>query len=360
MLALNMNLLSYSLSQYVATAIVLLYFVYRWALPKPIPGDIPYNKDAVRSLFGDIPAMLEYMRKTDEPFTWVQLQTVNLQSPIIQLFARPFSKPWVVIADFREAKDISSARRMKEFDRSDYFRDLLSGVLPRNHVWMKTNHQWKYNRGLIQDLMTPTFLHGVAAPRLHLAISNLVAFWKEKVRLANGHPFSATDDICLSALDAVWSFAFGVEKIKGASKAGHDHLAKFKSIELPTGVNEPVMFSEHQIDECHRAVLTITERIGKNQQSLFPRWNDWLWSLTPEQRGAYSLKENFIKEGFDEASARFGSATGLDTQEVGCALDYMFKREIISARKAGRPPHFHTREMYDEVKLILKPETTIR
>lgn len=38
---------------------ILLYFCYRWALPRPIPG-IPYNKEATKSIFGDIGPMVKH------------------------------------------------------------------------------------------------------------------------------------------------------------------------------------------------------------------------------------------------------------------------------------------------------------
>jgi hypothetical protein len=36
---------------------------------------------------------------------------------VVQLFTFPFQKPWVYVADFREAHDVM-LRRPKEFDRS--------------------------------------------------------------------------------------------------------------------------------------------------------------------------------------------------------------------------------------------------
>lgn len=36
-----------------------LYLCYRWALPRPLPG-IPYNKEATKSIFGDMGPMIKH------------------------------------------------------------------------------------------------------------------------------------------------------------------------------------------------------------------------------------------------------------------------------------------------------------
>lgn len=50
--------------------IVVLYFLYRAALPRPL-ADIPYNKDAAAKLFGDVPEMMGYVIRTRRIFVCV-------------------------------------------------------------------------------------------------------------------------------------------------------------------------------------------------------------------------------------------------------------------------------------------------
>jgi cytochrome P450 len=139
-----------------------LWLVYRWILPRPLPG-IPYNKDAANSILGDMTMLIKHARETGEIWSWISLQTVKLNSPIVQVFTRPFSKPWVIVTDFRESQDILM-RRTKEFDRSVHFENIFSGVTPDHHIIMKSTHpEFKTHRRLIQDLMTPTFLNDVRA-----------------------------------------------------------------------------------------------------------------------------------------------------------------------------------------------------
>jgi len=143
---------------------------YRWALPKPIPG-IPYNSAAAKRLLGDVPEMMQSMQKTEQIFPWLIEQNVKLNSPIVQVWTRPFAKPWVVISDFRESQDILM-RRTKEFDRSAFFGDLFMGLLPDHHISRKsTDEKFKSNRFLMKDLMTPAFLHSVSCPLLFSVVT---------------------------------------------------------------------------------------------------------------------------------------------------------------------------------------------
>jgi hypothetical protein len=158
-----------SLSPYVTTLLVVLgpaictfclYLLYRWGLPRPVPG-IPYNRAAAKSLLGDLPSLLKHLQITEEKLSWFPVQVAKLNSPIIQVFVRPFARPWVILADFRESQDIL-LRRTKEFDRGPEFRQVLSGITPDHHIIMSSsNPDFKMHRRLIQDLMTHAFLKNV-------------------------------------------------------------------------------------------------------------------------------------------------------------------------------------------------------
>lgn len=84
------------------TIIAVAYFLYRAAMPTPIPG-IPYKTNSANRILGDLPDMLNYAKKTGETVSFFASHCVELNSPITQIFIRPiFSKPWVIIADCRE------------------------------------------------------------------------------------------------------------------------------------------------------------------------------------------------------------------------------------------------------------------
>lgn len=43
--------------------VLVLYLLYRAALPRPFP-DIPYNRGAASKLFGDVPELIRYVLRT--------------------------------------------------------------------------------------------------------------------------------------------------------------------------------------------------------------------------------------------------------------------------------------------------------
>jgi hypothetical protein len=45
------------------------------------------------------------------------------------------------------------------------------------------------------DTMSPHFLNTVAGPQLYFAALNVLALWRERMRLAKGHPFRADKDV---------------------------------------------------------------------------------------------------------------------------------------------------------------------
>jgi hypothetical protein len=135
-----------------------IVWLLRWlALPKPLRG-IPYDQTSATRLAGDVPNM----RNAKRVRVWLRHQFEKHNSPIVQVFMTPFQKPWVLVADFREAQDVM-IRRTKEFDRSALTTDSFGGVMPESHINMKTaDRRFKRNKELVKDLMTPAFLNEVS------------------------------------------------------------------------------------------------------------------------------------------------------------------------------------------------------
>lgn len=69
-------------------------------------------------------------------------QVVKMNEPIVQLFLRPFGRPWVVVADFQEGQDVL-VHRTREFDRASFFGDLFVNILPTHQVHLPTGPEWK-------------------------------------------------------------------------------------------------------------------------------------------------------------------------------------------------------------------------
>ncbi|KAJ3576912.1 hypothetical protein NPX13_g3557 [Xylaria arbuscula] len=265
-------------------------------------------------MFGDVPDMKNHIRAGGGMFSWISSQVVAMNSPIIQVFLRPFSTPWVVVADFRESQDILM-RRTREFDRGDDFADLVGGITPEHHIVMKSaKSEYKSHRRLIQDLMTPSFLNDA-----------------QKARLAKGHPFSAGDDFYKAALDAIWAVTFPFDLNDSVIATQHNLLASTDDIDtiLPANIDDPAIFPVAQMKSAQKSILTITESL-------------------PYMRNARAVKEEMIKGELDKATARFEKNAN-KKPEASCAMDEILYRELAAAKKEKRTPVYHTRAIYDEL-----------
>ncbi|KAM5353053.1 hypothetical protein ACJZ2D_017068 [Fusarium nematophilum] len=260
----------------IAAILPVLYTLYRFLLPKPIPG-IPYNKEARKSIMGDITRIQK--ESQGNIFGWVIEQSRRHNSPIFQVWLGPFVKPSVIITDFREGQDI--LMRRKEFDRSDLFSDIVSGEARSFHITLKTGPQWKAQRRMLQDLMTPAFLHKVAAPNIYKSSLRLLDLWKKKAQLADGKPFLAEHDIFHAALDAVFDFGFGdaapiralIPQVENITSLSESDARKLQDAAIE---GKAVDFPAAPIDPALEAILQSAENIGAVAETGFPKL---AWSL---------------------------------------------------------------------------------
>lgn len=337
--------------------LVLVVYIFRlWALPKPIPG-IPYRPSALSSVLGDFMAIGKYRASGDVTFfDWLTTQSKELNSPIFQIFPRPFGRPFVVLNDFRESQDIL-LRRGKELDRSSIVIDLFRGIIPNHHIVQKTNATWKSHRRLLQDLMSPGFLDGVAAPAIYQQVSNLVRLWGIKAQLAQGRPFTAAADICDTALDAVHGFSYGREFEHRAVQSNLEYYERIKPevtarLTQNGGVNEVIEFPTPEKDTIIKSVLTITSMFTQVQGSFiaFLKWP--VLMRMPTFVKAKEIRDESIRKQIQAAVER--TQTHPDPSTVRSAVDHMVRREIGLADKEGRSPDFYSTTMFDEVSLFSK------
>ncbi|MCJ1413727.1 hypothetical protein MMC32_000051 [Xylographa parallela] len=85
-------------------------------------------KASARKLLSDVSGMTSHIRNADGTFITYIMELKTLNAPLIQVFIRPVSSPLLILADFREAKDILIHR--KAFDRSPSLGDLVKGLVP--------------------------------------------------------------------------------------------------------------------------------------------------------------------------------------------------------------------------------------
>lgn len=66
----------------IGAGLLLVYGIYRASLPKPLAG-IPYNKNAAKSLLGDMPEMISHIKETGESTQPSVFSRSNLRSNFI-------------------------------------------------------------------------------------------------------------------------------------------------------------------------------------------------------------------------------------------------------------------------------------
>ncbi|KAK3291713.1 cytochrome P450 [Chaetomium fimeti] len=318
-----------------------LYCLYQWLLPKPIPG-IAYNPEATRTLFGDAPAMIKEVSVTGEFRVWCAKEMKKMNSPICQIFIRPFSQPWILLADYREARDILTRR--KEFDKSSFLSDGMACMGAFHGIYM-TGDKFKSNRQLIQDLMTTSFLDKHVGPAVHNKGLELIRLFEMKMDLAKGRPFSVKKDFEYASLDVMLEFAFGknwVHTAMGQQLELVRNLAP-SDVELDASVDQPVTFPLATIVDFLHSVYEAPEIVEKTINALMPKLQTWWWSKQSWYTKIFDDKERAMKEQI---------AIGLKNFQAGhveTGVEHMLMREAARAEKEGRQPEFDSQVFRDEL-----------
>lgn len=145
----------------VAAIAIFVRLFYLRLLPRPIPGGPPFNLDSAKRILGDAPYFIELENAGEY---WLKFFTQLLtkhNTPIAQFFPGPFDRTHVVIADYREARDLMS-KRGKDLGRGVTNDITWNSVIPGHFISMEDSHpSFKDTKFLTKDLMTPSFLHGV-------------------------------------------------------------------------------------------------------------------------------------------------------------------------------------------------------
>lgn len=320
----------------------LFYGLYQWLLPKPLPG-IPYNKASAKNLFGDIPGLVKEVSKTGDFAGYIAKQSSNHNSPIAQIFLRPFGKPTLLVCDFKEAQDVL-LHRGKEFDRSAFVGELFQGAGKDHHINMSTGPEWKARRKLLQDLMSPSFLHSVAAPAIYASSLNILKLWELKADLADGRPFSASKDIFHAALDAVMAFAFGEGFKENATASQTELIESLERSKIAAGgQDDAVEFPSAKLGQSISSILALTAAVERVRGAASMSLSWWFIEREASYKKAIKGKDEAIHGQIEKAvQARNQNGQGDNDTWVRSAVDHMVDREARSAEKEGRQPEPHS------------------
>ncbi|KAJ3544263.1 hypothetical protein NM208_g3143 [Fusarium decemcellulare] len=314
--------------------------------PRPLDS-IPYNPEAAQRFLGDVPSIKKFGSMTG----WLATQPTKHQSPLFQAFIRPFSKPWVVVADHHEVADICN-RRGKEFDRGAGSISVFWGVVPGAHITLKTaNPQFRKNKELVRDLMTPSFLNEVSAPEIYEKFARLIELWNGKTELSKGRPFAASRDVHNAALDIIGCAAFGIEPgqtqlAREIEALDPDHQVSMNAI---GGPNDEFVFKEAPLEEELEAFTVLSSSTTKSMRSLSPTLFHILYRhLSPVMKKARRLSKRLQEREI---------ANGIERRRTGqaqrCAVDQILAREEAIAEKEGRKPDYYNQAITSELMTYL-------
>lgn len=341
-----------SIATILAVVALALYSLYRYLLPKPLPG-IAYNTEATRNLFGDAPSMAVEVGRTGEFSFWLANQVEKMGSPLCQVFVLPFQKPWILLADFREAQDILF-RRTDEFDKPRFLTDGLA-CLGDFHIRQPTNSLFKARRQLKQDLMTPSFLNVYMGPFIHDHGLELIRLLRLKTDLTGERPFSAYHDFDFLALDVMLHYAFGENNSDSALGPQLALISGMGKSDIARGhLDEPVVFPEATLSPFLVALQQAPEVLEKTTVSWAPRLSHWWWSQQRWYQKIFSQKQITVPHQVEVATKNEQSG------RVKSAVEHMLHREQINARKQGREPKYGGQSLVDEVRSSREGRTPSR
>lgn len=329
-----------------------LVLLYRRALPKPYDG-IPYNKHSARRIMGDLPDVIAHLKRTKEMSSFAFGQCRKLKSPIIQLFLRPFSQPFIFLNDPREIEDIL-LRRIREFDRAPTTIDYFKPLLPNASIVKVSDSSFKEQRRLWQDVMSPQFLRTVVAKNVHESALDLIDLWRRKCTLANGSPFEAAEDLEISAFDAIWVAMLGTKL--GGMNAEIQALAGYEPlISLETDL--PISFPVAPRSVLYKAITYINSTVEQIMKSPFPVKHHWLIRKTTQYRRYNSFKDGIIDDLVTASRSRYEGSkdeNAVREEHDTCAMDLVLRREAIAFSKTGAySPASGKFAMRDELTMLL-------
>lgn len=90
-----------TLALVVSLVLSLCFLCWRAALPKPLPG-IPYNHKSAKRILGDLPDAVTLKAAAGGFLAFLGSRCEELGSPIVQVFMKPMSRPFIVVRDSRE------------------------------------------------------------------------------------------------------------------------------------------------------------------------------------------------------------------------------------------------------------------
>ncbi|GAB7335469.1 hypothetical protein MBLNU13_g07828t2 [Cladosporium sp. NU13] len=182
--------------------------------------------------------------------------------------------------------------------------------------------------------MMPAFLDNVAAERVSDAMRDLVALWREKMRLAPDHTFECREDLHFATTDAIWAMGFGTEGL-ATCKEQTSHLASLSSIPLPVEIDKELVVYPAKAPPPAFETIKLLTHSSKIAIQFGYKIHAAVLNLVPRYRKARAIRDALVRERLAAAEKKFAAGASQESK-ITCAVDLVVQREITTATKENR------------------------
>lgn len=334
-----------------------VFYVVKQAYPRPV-GGIPYNAASAGRFWGDAAGLLEAIKITQDPAKYIFQQNRNLNSPVIQMFLAPFSKPTIIIDDVREVKDILS-NRTHQFDRAPRTQDAYRALLPHCSLVKLTGPAFKEQRKFWEGVTGTPFLRRVAEPKMYRCALELIELLRAQAKMAGGRPFPCFEDFDVAAFELIYEVVFGApgEAIK---RTRDEVLTASEETIQPVSLDTLAYLPSIRKPEMCENVSFFISTVAKSLKSMFPAWSLWYLRQQPIHRQKLARKNSTIDSHIESTRAKLAklSEKQLENCEETSAVVTGVRRHLLARLRQGQrlDVEFSKRvqkEIHDELFMIL-------
>jgi cytochrome P450 len=167
-----------------------------------------------------------------------------------------------------------------------------------------------------------------------------------KAGIAQGQPVEAGRDLQMMTFDMTRDLSLGEGRGQGYTRRQFEAVRSSGSVGVKSqpGQSDIVLFPPHQEGEDMMTQETIQGAIAASMPKPLPKLFHVFNNRTAHMRRAYAAKDHMIMESIQLAIKKCEEGA-----QVRSAAEYIVRREMISAKKAGRAPDFYSQPLQEEL-----------
>ncbi|TGO20630.1 hypothetical protein BPAE_0279g00030 [Botrytis paeoniae] len=301
--------------------------------------------------FNVLPSTSLTAPESEQIMGWLEKKCIELDTPILQIRTGLPGKPSLVVSDSLETQLILT-HRLHEFDRTRFLAASFLALLPFNHMTMPTNDEWKANRRLIADTMSPRFLNRFAARSMHKSTLEYIDLLLAKRKKSAGCPFEVSADTFGVMLDGIVGATFGTDS--GAVKR---QLEFIQDLDVVAPIDESRGFAKFARAPDPPLLHALIILMWSLHIPTHPLGGPWLHKLAmrflPRYHNALTLVRSYLDDSVKTAEKNRQHLNEKNEIDSLTAVDLIVKREIELAKAQDRMPNLHNGLLRDEIFGIL-------